>query len=179
MRRRETYATTGPRMTVGFFGGWNVTDADAAAGDLASIGYKKGVPMGSDLPDGSRNNSPTFLIAALKDSIGANLDRVQVIKRWVDFDGKTQERIYDVAVSDGRIIGAELAMNRRDTLTWHYPVAVSASFGLLHGFGFASALRDIGLPQTEIPTALMAFNLGVEIGQVMFAMKKAERRGSM
>lgn len=107
MRRRETYATTGPRMTVRFFGGWNFTDADALAGDIASIGYDMGVPMGGDLPAGSRNNAPNFLIAALKDSMGANLDRVQVIKGWLDADGETQERIYDVAVSDGRTIGSD------------------------------------------------------------------------
>lgn len=106
MRRRETYATTGPRITVRFFGGWNFTDADALAGDLATVGYEKGVPMGGDLPAGSRSNAPTFLIAAMKDPMGANLDRVQVIKGWVDSKGKTQERIYDVSVSDGRSIGA-------------------------------------------------------------------------
>ncbi len=106
MRRRETYATTGPRMTVRFFGGWNFTDADVLAGDVAKVGYDKGVPMGGDLPDGSRSNAPNFLIAALKDPMGANLDRVQVIKGWVDGEGNTQERIYDVAVSDGRTIGA-------------------------------------------------------------------------
>ena len=107
MRRRETYATTGPRMTVRFFGGWNFTDADALAGDIAEVGYNKGVPMGGDLPAGSRSNAPNFLIAALKDPMGANLDRVQIIKGWVDKDGKTQERIYDVAVSDGRVIGTD------------------------------------------------------------------------
>jgi hypothetical protein len=107
MRRRETYATTGPRMTVRFFGGWNFTDADALMGDIAAVGYAKGVPMGGDLPAGSRSNAPTFLIAAVKDPMGANLDRVQVIKGWVDAAGKTQERIYDVSVSDGRSIGAD------------------------------------------------------------------------
>jgi len=107
MMRRETYGTTGPRMTVRFFGGWNFTDADSLAGDMASVGYDKGVPMGGDLPAGSRANAPSFLIAALKDPMGANLDRVQVIKGWLDSDGKTQERIYDVAVSDGRPIGAD------------------------------------------------------------------------
>lgn len=67
-------------------------------------------------------------------------------------------------------LGREIALNKRDTLTWKYPIAVSASFGLLHGFGFASALSDIGLPQTEIPAALLAFNVGVEIGQVLFML---------
>lgn len=65
-------------------------------------------------------------------------------------------------------LAREIALNRRDTLTWRYPIAVSATFGLLHGFGFASALSEIGLPQSEIPAALLAFNVGVEIGQVVF-----------
>jgi hydrogenase/urease accessory protein HupE len=65
-------------------------------------------------------------------------------------------------------LAREIALDRRDTLTWRYPIAVSASFGLLHGFGFASALAEIGLPQTEIPVALLSFNIGVEIGQIVF-----------
>lgn len=65
-------------------------------------------------------------------------------------------------------LAREIALNKRDTLTWRYPIAVSATFGLLHGFGFASALSEVGLPHSEIPAALLAFNLGVEIGQVFF-----------
>lgn len=65
-------------------------------------------------------------------------------------------------------VAMELARNRRDTLTWRYPIAVSSTFGLLHGFGFAAVLTDIGLPQTEIPAALLFFNIGVEIGQIIF-----------
>jgi hydrogenase/urease accessory protein HupE len=65
-------------------------------------------------------------------------------------------------------LAREIALDRRDTLTWRYPIVVSSTFGLLHGFGFASALRDIGLPQTEIPAALLAFNVGVEVGQIEF-----------
>jgi len=65
-------------------------------------------------------------------------------------------------------LAREIALDRRDTLTWRYPIVVSSTFGLLHGFGFASALRDIGLPQTEIPAALLAFNVGVETGQLQF-----------
>jgi hydrogenase/urease accessory protein HupE len=65
-------------------------------------------------------------------------------------------------------LAREIASERRDTLTWRYPIAVSSTFGLLHGFGFASALREIGLPQTEIPAALASFNIGVEIGQIVF-----------
>jgi hydrogenase/urease accessory protein HupE len=65
-------------------------------------------------------------------------------------------------------LAREIILDRRNTLTWRYPITVSASFGLLHGFGFASALSEIGLPQTEIPAALLAFNVGVEIGQLLF-----------
>lgn len=65
-------------------------------------------------------------------------------------------------------IAREIAREQRDTLTWRYPIAVSSSFGLLHGFGFAAVLRDIGLPQVELPAALLFFNLGVEVGQVVF-----------
>ena len=107
MKRRETYATTGPRMVVRFFGGWDFEVSDANNRLPARIGYTKGVPMGGDLSDAPKGKSPTFLIAALKDPIGANLDRIQVIKGWLGQDGKTQERIYDVAVSGGRKIDTD------------------------------------------------------------------------
>ena len=107
MQRRETYATTGPRMIVRFFGGWDYQPEDAKNRLPAAIGYGKGVPMGGDLSSAQKGKSPTFLAAALKDPIGANLDRVQIIKGWVDKDGKVQERIYDVAVSDKRKIGSD------------------------------------------------------------------------
>jgi len=106
MQRRETYATTGPRMIVRFFGGWEFEPADANNRMPAAVGYAKGVPMGGDLSNAPKGKSPTFIAAALKDPIGANLDRIQVIKGWLDKNGKTQERIYDVAVSGGRKIEA-------------------------------------------------------------------------
>jgi len=107
MERRETYATTGPRMLVRFFGSWDFVEGDANTRQPAAVGYRKGVPMGGDLRQAPSGKSPTFLIAALKDPIGANLDRVQIVKGWVDDDGERQERIYDVAVSDGRTINAQ------------------------------------------------------------------------
>jgi hypothetical protein len=107
MARRETYATTGPRMLVRFFGGWDFDEADTATRQPAVVGYQKGVPMGGDLTEAPRRKSPTFLVAALKDPIGANLDRIQIIKGWIDKDGNSQERIYDVAVSDDRQIDAD------------------------------------------------------------------------
>lgn len=107
MKRRETYATTGPRMVVRFFGGWDFEPGDANNRMPARIGYTKGVPMGGDLSEAPKGKSPSFLVAALKDPIGANLDRIQIIKGWVGKDGATQERIYDVAVSGGRQIGPD------------------------------------------------------------------------
>ncbi|MDH5285892.1 MAG: DUF3604 domain-containing protein [Betaproteobacteria bacterium] len=107
MKRRETYATTGSRMVVRFFGGYDFVGADAGNRMPASVGYSKGVPMGGELPAAANGKAPTFLVAALKDPIGANLDRIQVIKGWTTADGKTQERVYDVAVSGGRKIDAD------------------------------------------------------------------------
>jgi len=102
MRRKETYATTGPRITVRFFGGWNYATDDAVRPDLARLGYAKGVPMGSDLALAPSGQSPNFLIRAVKDPGGANLDRVQVIKGWRDGSGALHEQVYDVALSDDR-----------------------------------------------------------------------------
>ncbi len=102
MRRKEVYATTGPRITVRFFGGWDYAPDDAVRADLAREGYTKGVPMGGDLTSAPAGKSPRFLIRAVKDPDGANLDRVQVVKGWRDEKGELQEKIYNVALSDGR-----------------------------------------------------------------------------
>jgi hypothetical protein len=107
MERRETYATTGPRMRVRFFGGFDFTVDDAKRRDLALIGYSKGVPMGSDLAKAPKGKAPSFLVYALRDPMGANIDRIQIIKGWLDAKGNPQEKLYDVAVSDGRQIGAD------------------------------------------------------------------------
>jgi len=107
MQRRETYATTGPRMVVRFFGGWDYQPENANNRMPAAIGYANGVPMGGDLKNAPKGKSATFIAAALKDPIGANLDRIQIIKGWVDKKGKLQERIYDVAASNGRTIDAD------------------------------------------------------------------------
>ncbi len=102
MRRREVYASTGPRITVRFFGGWDYAREDASRPDLARIGYARGVPMGGDLTDAPMEKAPNFLIRAVKDPDGANLDRLQVIKGWRDGDGELHEKIYNVALSDSR-----------------------------------------------------------------------------
>ena len=106
MKRKEVYATTGPRILVRFFGCWDFKEADEKTRQPAAVGYHKGVPMGGDLSNAPRGASPTFLVAALKDPIGANLDRIQIIKGWLDGD-QLKERVYDVVVSDGRKIGAD------------------------------------------------------------------------
>jgi hypothetical protein len=103
MARREVYATTGPRMTVRFFGGWDYTDADLQSRAPAFAGYDKGVPMGANLPPSADAKAPTFMVFALRDPVGANLDRIQIVKGWLNADGTTDERVYDVAWSDGRV----------------------------------------------------------------------------
>jgi hypothetical protein len=107
MERKETYATTGPRMLVRFFGGWDFNKNDLRNREPAFIGYQKGVPMGGDLTKAPSGKGPNFMVIALRDYRSANLDRIQIIKGWLDKKGKTHERIYDVAVSDGRSIGKD------------------------------------------------------------------------
>ena len=107
MIRKETYATTGPRIMVRFFGGWDYTDNDLRSRAPAFVGYEKGVPMGGDLRRNTEGKAPTFMVFALRDPIGANLDRIQIIKGWLDKDGQTKERIYDVVVSGDRKIAKD------------------------------------------------------------------------
>jgi hypothetical protein len=111
MKRRETYATSGPRMVVRFFGGYDFTAADVSRSP-AVAGYAKGVPMGADLPAAPAGKAPTFLVAALKDPRTGNLDRIQIIKGWLDASGRLQERIHDVVWGDAqrrRIVNGRLA----------------------------------------------------------------------
>ena len=107
MERKETYATTGSRIYLRFFGGWEFSEKDTLGRSPGVAGYAKGIPMGGDLDHPPKGASPSFLIAAMKDQLGGNLDRIQIIKGWSDSKGKTQERIYDVLVSDGRKIGED------------------------------------------------------------------------
>lgn len=108
MQRKEVYGTTGPRMRVRLFGGWEYTEQDMNSRIPAVSGYAKGVPMGGDLhvkPEGA--TAPNFMVYALRDPIGANLDRLQIVKGWQDVDGNTHEKVYDIAWSGDRTLDAD------------------------------------------------------------------------
>jgi len=107
LKRKEAYATTGTRMTVRFFGGWDFSAEDAQTRLPAAAGYTKGVPMGGDLRSAPAGKKPTFLVAAMKDPYSGNLDRIQIIKGWLDQAGKTHEKIYDVVWGGDRKPGAD------------------------------------------------------------------------
>jgi hypothetical protein len=106
MERRETYATTGPRMAVRFFGGWEYDIQDLNSRHPAFAGYTKGVPMGGDLDAGPEGAAPTFMVYAIRDVIGANLDRIQIVKGWQD-GRESREQVYDVVWSGNRSAGAD------------------------------------------------------------------------
>lgn len=102
MMRKEVYATTGSRMTVRFFGGWQFNEADARTRLPADVGYAKGVPMGGELSAAPEGASPSFLVVALRDAYSGNLDRIQIVKGWLDTDGNTHERVYDAVWAGDR-----------------------------------------------------------------------------
>ena len=102
MKRKEVYATTGTRIRVRVFGGWDFAADEVFRPDFISAGYRRGVPMGGDLREAPKGAAPVFMVRSLRDPDGANLDRVQMIKGWLDDDGNTHERIYDIAVSGDR-----------------------------------------------------------------------------
>jgi hypothetical protein len=104
MARKETYATSGTRLRVRVFGGWDFVADEVHRPDFAREGYARGVPMGGDLRDAPDNTAPSFLIRALRDPDGANLDRVQVIKGWLDAKGNTHEKIWDVACGGRKVV---------------------------------------------------------------------------
>jgi hypothetical protein len=105
MKRKEVYATTGTRLLVRVFAGWDFEDGEVERPDFVAQGYARGVPMGGDLTAAPAGKRPTFMVRSMRDVDGANLDRIQIIKGWLDKDGEMHERIYDVAVSDDREIG--------------------------------------------------------------------------
>jgi hypothetical protein len=175
MQRRETYATTGPRMIVRFFGGFDFDAKDAHDRMPASIGYRKGVPMGGDLRGAPEGKSPSFLVAALKDPIGANLDRIQIIKGWLDADGGMHERIFDVAVSGGRAIDGEgrCRIDVGNTVdvpnaTWSNSIGATELVSVWSDPGFDASQRAFYYARViEIPTprwtAYDAKRFGIEL----------------
>jgi hypothetical protein len=160
LARKEVYATTGPRMVVRFFGGWEFEDADAKTRQPAVAGYQKGVPMGGDLTAAPAGKSPSFLVGALKDPIGANLDRVQIIKGWMDASGELQERVYDAAVSSGREIGSDGRSRERvgntvdvASATWTNSIGASELISVWQDPDFDPAERAFYYVRViEIPT---------------------------
>lgn len=123
-KRKEVYATSGPRIQLRFFAGWSFKPRDARESGLAKRGYSRGVPMGSILSPSKKGKAPSFLVEAARDPRGANLDRIQIVKGWVDKQGKTHERVYNVAASEGRKIAADGSLaavgNTVDLETAHY-----------------------------------------------------------
>jgi hypothetical protein len=107
MLRRETFGTSGTHLQVRLFGGWDFTAADSRETDWAANGYARGVPMGGELSPAPAGESPSFIVWALKDPNSGNLDRVQLVKGWVDADGQQHEQVYDVAWGDDRVIDPE------------------------------------------------------------------------
>ena len=112
MKRREVYATTGPRITLRFFAGWNFKESHAYQPDIAKTGYRFGIPMGGDLTRAkiTSDKAPTFLVRATKDPDGAALDRIQIVKGWIDNDGQPKEKVHNIAWSDDRVINSDGAL---------------------------------------------------------------------
>ena len=108
MERKETFATSGPRIKLRFFAGWDLAIDSLSGEDWVAEAYRNGVPMGSDLsrPPSTVNRSPTFIIQTIKDGEGANLDRVQVIKGYLDKEGHPQEQIFEVVWAGDRKVDA-------------------------------------------------------------------------
>lgn len=104
MKRREVYGTTGSRIAVRFFGGWNYEAEDINHPNYLDVAYARGVPMGGDLTEAPKNKAPVFMVNAIKDPDGANLDRVQIVKGWLDKNGETKEKVYDVVWAGEREI---------------------------------------------------------------------------
>ena len=124
-KRKEVYATTGPRMRVQMFAGWDFPVGAESADNFATVGYQYGVPMGSDLiqVQGSLK-PPQFLVRAVKDPVDANLDRVQMVKGWVDAQGQQQEQVYNIVWSGDRVLDSRGRLpavgNSVDLKTGHY-----------------------------------------------------------
>jgi len=159
MMNKETYGTTGSRMLVRFFGGWDFTAEDAQNRLPADIGYTKGVPMGGDLSKGPAGKAPSFLVAALRDPYSGNLDRIQIVKVWLDKRGNRQEKVFDVVWSGDRQPGADgklpLVGNTVDVAnaTWTNTIGASELIGVWTDPEFDAAVSASYYARVlEIPT---------------------------
>ena len=158
MYRRETFATTGPRMTLRFFGGFEFGEGDVD-GDFVATAYESGVPMGSTLSDAPPGDAPTFIIAASKDPEGANLDGIQIIKGWVDAGGGTREKIYNVAWAGDRQPGDDCKLPsvgntvNLDTATYDNTIGAPELRGVFRDPDFDAAVAAVYYVRVlEIPT---------------------------
>jgi len=174
MNRKEVYGTTGPRMTVRFFGGWEFEAEDATSRLPGEIGYGKGVPMGGDLLAAPDGDAPSFLVYALKDPYSGNLDRIQIVKGWVDAAGETQERVYDVVWSGDRRIGSDGSLTAvgntvdAENATWTNTIGAAELITVWEDPDFDPSQRAFYYARVlEIPTAHWtaydAIRFGVEL----------------
>ena len=131
MKRKEVYATTGTRIALRVFGGFSFAASDAKAKDIAVVGYRKGVPMGGDLTAAPKGKAPSLLVYATRDPVGANLDRIQVVKGWLDASKQPQQKVYDVAWSGNRKAGTDGKVpdvgNTVDVRTGKYTNSIGAA----------------------------------------------------
>jgi len=174
MMRKETYATTGSRMLVRFFGGYDFSEADTQSRLPADAGYAKGVSMGGNLAVSEDGVAPNFLFAALKDPLSGNLDRIQIVKGWLDADGETQEKVYNVAWSRDRTLDSDGKLPDVgntvdvDNATWTNTIGAAELIGTWQDPDFdASQSAFYYLRVIEIPTprwtAYEAKRFGVEM----------------
>jgi len=185
MMRKETYGTTGPRIIVRFFGGWDFNEADAQSRLPAAVGYFKGVPMGGDLTAAPEGKAPTFLVAAVRDQMSGNLDRIQIVKGWIEA-GSRHEKVYDVIWSDDRVVGANGKLppvgNTVDltTATWTNTIGSPELITVWADPDFDPALSAVYYARVlEIPTprwtAYEAVRFGIEMPSADVPMTTQER----
>ena len=168
MKRSETYATSGPRMWCGSSAA-TISTRPTFSRAPAVAGYEKGVPMGGDLPAAPAGKAPTFLVAALKDPTSGNLDRIQIIKGWVDKAGKTQEKIFDVVWGD-----AAAAQDRRDgKLT---PVGNTVDVAAPHGPTRSATPELMACGRTPSSTRRARLLLRARAGDPDAALDRLRRR---